>query len=70
LKSGTLVDGFRISKISDLNGLDVSYPLDGNKLFLGPGKGLPGGGTEMVINPSVPMDSPHVVDQIIIHVYP
>ncbi len=70
LEPGTLVNGFRISKISNLGSLDLSYPLKGNTLFLGPGQGLPGGGTEITINPPVPMDSPNVVDQIIIQVYP
>lgn len=51
--------------------LDISYPVEGtNPLFLGPGRGLPGGGTEMIINPPVQMNSPNVVDQISIKVYP
>jgi hypothetical protein len=72
LQSGTLVkNGFRISKISNLGNLDLSYPLEGTPpLFLGPGQGLPGGGTEITINPPVSMDSPNVVDQITIMVYP
>jgi hypothetical protein len=71
LKPGTLIDGFRISKISNLNSLDLSYPLKGTEpLFLGPGKGLPGGGTEITINPPVLMDSPNVVDQITVKVHP
>lgn len=37
---------------------------------LGLGKVLSGGGTEITVNPPVPMDSPNVVDQIIIKVYP
>ena len=50
--------------------LEIFYPVEGSTLFLGPGQGLPGGGTEMIINPPVPMDSLNVVDQIIIKVYP
>ncbi len=71
LSPKTLVDGFRISKISNLDNLNLSYPADGtNVFFLGPGKGLPGGGTEITINPPVSMNSPNVVDQVIIKVYP
>jgi len=71
LKSGSLVNGFRISKISNLDSMDLSYPLEGDPLlFRGPGQGLPGGGTEITINPPVSMDSPNVVDQITIKVYP
>ena len=71
LESGTLVDGLRISKISNLGSMDLTYPLKANNpLFRGPGQGLPGGGTEITINPPIPMDGPNVVDQIIIKVYP
>jgi hypothetical protein len=67
----TLVDGFRISKISNLDNMNLSYPADGtNEFFLGSGKGLPGGGAEITINPPVSMNSPNVVDQVIIKVYP
>jgi hypothetical protein len=51
--------------------MNPAFPVDqANPYFLGPCKGLPGGGPEITINPPVSMDSPYVVDQIIIHVYP
>ena len=65
-----LVDGFRISRIIGIGNMDLSYPLDGSSNFLGPGKGLPGGGTEMKITPSLPVDNPNIVEQIIIKVVP
>jgi len=65
-----LVDGFRISRITGIRNMDLSYPLDGSTNFLGPGKGLPGGGTEMKITPSLPVGSPNITEQIIIEVTP
>lgn len=64
------VGRLRISKITSLDNLDISYPLDGNEYFWGPGKGLPGGGPELKITPSLPIDSPYVVEQIIVEVTP
>jgi hypothetical protein len=71
LTSTSLVDGFRISKISEISSMDLAFPTKSlSPLFLGPGKGLPGGGPELIISPSVPMDSPYIVEQIIIEVVP
>ncbi len=62
--------GFRISRIVDINDMDLSYPVTGNDYFLGPGTGLPGGGPELKIDPSLPMDSPNIIEQVIIEVVP
>ena len=70
LKPGTLVDGFKILKIVGIKDMNLSYPLDGNEYFLGPGKGLPGGGPELKIFPSLPTDSPFIVEQITVEVTP
>ncbi len=70
LKPGSLADGFRISKITGINEMDISYPVEGNQYFLGPGKGLPGGGPELKINPSMPTDNTSIVEQIIVEVTP
>ena len=53
LKSKSLVDGFRFTRVSSLNELHPRSPLTGNDFFRGPGKGLPGGGPELVID-SIP----------------
>jgi len=72
LKPESLFDGFRISKITDIDNMNLSYPVKGNDYFLGPGKGLPGGGPEIKISPSLPTDSSYVIviEQIVIEVVP
>lgn len=70
LRPGSLSEGFRISKIRGINEMDLHYPVKGNNLFLGPGKGLPGGGPEVTISPPLPIDSTFIVEQIIVEVLP
>jgi len=51
LDRGTLKDGFRFTRVPRILGRAPRSPLEGNDYFLGPGKGLPGGGPEIVIDP-------------------
>jgi hypothetical protein len=54
LKSGSLSDGFRITEVNGIRGMAPRSPISGdigNPFFLGAGKGLPGGGPEMIIEP-------------------
>ena len=51
LNRGSLMNGFRITEIKNIVDKGLSSPIVGNKYFLGPGMGLPGGGPEFVINP-------------------
>jgi len=54
--SFTMADGFRISRIANINSMNPAFPIDQvNPYFLGPGKGLPGGGPELALSPSLPM---------------
>ncbi len=53
LRPKTLTDGFRFTRVSHLNELHPRSPLGGNYLFLEPGKGLPGGGPELLVD-SIP----------------
>lgn len=53
LNPGTLSDGFNIRKTDGISNIQSRSPLSGNDYFLGPGKHLPGGAPEVVIN-SVP----------------
>ncbi len=50
---GSLSGGFRFTRVPGINAMAPRSPLAGNKYFLGPGQGLPGGGPEMVID-SIP----------------
>jgi hypothetical protein len=70
LEPKALISGFRISKIVNIKDMGLSYPVGGSDYFLGPGKGLPGGGPELKIDPSLPMDSPYIVEQITVEVTP
>jgi hypothetical protein len=51
LESGSLNDGFRFTRVPQIGDLAPRSPLEGNQFFMGPGKGLPGGGPELVIDP-------------------
>jgi len=51
LQKGSLADGFRITEVKGIRDKAPRSPLTGNEYFLGGGKGLPGGGPEMVIDP-------------------
>jgi len=51
LESGSLTNGFRLTRISNIIERSPRSPLSGNQYFLGGGKGLPGGGPELTINP-------------------
>lgn len=66
LTRGSLLKGFRISKITNIKGSNPASPVSGNQYFLGGGKGLPGGGPELVINPALPMNSPLIIHQVIV----
>lgn len=55
LKEGSLQNGFKIREIS-LTGMPperIRVPERGNKHFLGKGKGLPGGGPELELQPRI-----------------
>jgi hypothetical protein len=51
LQNGSLANGFRISRITGVVSRGPASPIGGNEFFLGPGKGLPGGGPELTIAP-------------------
>jgi len=51
LEPKSLTSGFRITEVNGISDMSPRSPLEGNKYFLGPGKGLPGGGPEIVIDP-------------------
>lgn len=53
LEPGSLKDGFKIRKVTDINSMAPRSPMEGNSLFQGPGNHLPGGAPEMVID-SIP----------------
>jgi hypothetical protein len=53
LQTGSLADGFRISRIEGILSRSPASPLTGNQFFLGPGQGLPGGGPELMVNPPI-----------------
>ncbi len=54
LNPGTLGNGFRITEVSGIKEMAPRSPIaGGNEFFQGGGKGLPGGGPEMIIN-SIP----------------
>jgi hypothetical protein len=44
--------GFRFSEVRNLSKRSVENPEGGNELFKGLNRGLPGGGPELVVNPS------------------
>ncbi len=67
----SLSKGFRISKIINIKDMNPIFPVEAeNPYFLGPGKGLPGGGPELMVTPSLPMNSTNIVKQVIIEVIP
>ncbi|MCC7200238.1 MAG: RHS repeat-associated core domain-containing protein, partial [Gammaproteobacteria bacterium] len=51
LNPQSLKNGFKITKIGDLGSRSPRAPLEGNAQFLGRGRGLPGGGPEIEIDP-------------------
>jgi len=53
LVPGSLSDEIRITRISGIGARSPRSPLEGNQFFLGPGKGLPNGAPEIVID-SIP----------------
>ena len=50
MERGSLKDGFRITEIQNIQNLNPRIPTSGNKYFR-PGKGLPRGGPELVVDP-------------------
>lgn len=55
LEPGTLREGFRFTKVSRIGEMHPRNPLEGNRFFMGPGIGLPGGGPELVVD-SIPTE--------------
>jgi hypothetical protein len=51
LEPKSLANGFRISEVRGISGMNPRSPLTGNPYFQGPGQGLPGGGPEIVVDP-------------------
>lgn len=71
LERGSLSEGFRISTVADIDAMQLVFPVDvKNPRFLGAGKGLPGGGTEIIMSPSLPVNSPFIIEQVIVEVVP
>jgi hypothetical protein len=58
LERGSLMDGFRFTRVSGIADRSPRSPLVGNQYFLGPGRGLPGGGPELVVDPVGTLDWP------------
>jgi hypothetical protein len=50
LEKKSLWKGFRLKEIRGIKNMAPRSPLEGNQYFLGPGKGLPNGAPEMVID--------------------
>ncbi|APD13329.1 hypothetical protein RO07_12370 [Pandoraea pulmonicola] len=67
LNPGSLGATNLLSIVSDVNARAPRSPLSGNDLFLGGGKGLPGGGQELVID-SIPSAGSEGIRQIIVKV--
>jgi RHS repeat-associated protein len=51
LEPGSLREGFPITRVENIRDMSPRSPLEGNRFFRGPGKGLPGGGPEIVVDP-------------------
>lgn len=51
LERGSLMGGFRFTRVSGIQDMAPRSPLFGNDFFQGAGKGLPGGGPEIVVDP-------------------
>ncbi|UTA46852.1 hypothetical protein L1F30_11840 [Simiduia sp. 21SJ11W-1] len=68
LEPGTLNGGFKIRKVENINDKLTRSPLEGNKYFLGPGKHLPGGAPELVIEsiPTVDSNDVKTIAEIIV----
>jgi len=65
LNEGTLANGFRISRVADVVSRSPARPMVGNATFLGPGKGLPGGGPELIVS-ALPTQVQSGIEQIIV----
>jgi RHS repeat-associated protein len=53
LEPDTLQEGFKIRQVNNIVARNPRSPMEGNRFFLGPGKHLPGGAPEMVVE-SIP----------------
>ncbi len=51
LRPGSLIKGFRFTRITNIADKHPASPIKGNDFFKGPGKGLPNGGPELIIDP-------------------
>ncbi len=60
LETGSLGKSFKIRKIENITEQMPRSPLEGNQLFLGPGRHLPGGAPEIVINSISTIDTDKV----------
>ncbi|WP_139942955.1 hemagglutinin repeat-containing protein [Fulvimonas soli] len=60
LERGSLSNGFKIRQVDGIFNMSPRSPLEGNQYFQGPGRHLPGGGPEMVIDPISTTDNANV----------
>jgi filamentous hemagglutinin len=67
LNPGSLESSNVLSVVSDVSSRAPRSPLSGNNYFLGGGQGLPGGGSELVID-SIPSAGGQGIHQIIVKV--
>ena len=60
LQPGSMADGFKVRQVDGIREMLPRSPLEGNEFFQGPGKHLPGGGPEIVIDSISTIDSVNV----------
>ncbi len=68
LEEGSLKDGFKIRQVDNVIERMPRSPMEGNQYFLGPGKNLPGGAPEMVVEsiPTKDMDGVKTLTEVFV----
>ncbi|MGC5704386.1 PAAR domain-containing protein [Pseudomonas sp. NFXW11] len=68
LEEGSLKDGFKIRQVDNIAERMPRSPMEGNDYFLGPGKHLPGGAPEMVVEsiPTKDMDGVRTLTEVFV----
>nr|WP_317620498.1 PAAR domain-containing protein [Pseudomonas chlororaphis] len=68
LEEGSLKDGFKIRQVDNVIERMPRSPMEGNQYFLGPGKHLPGGAPEMVVEsiPTKDMDGVKTLTEVFV----
>ncbi|SDH11045.1 PAAR domain-containing protein [Pseudomonas abietaniphila] len=68
LEKGSLQNGFKIRQVANILDRMPRSPMEGNQYFLGPGKHLPGGAPEMVVEslPTTDMDGIKTLTEVFV----